>query len=131
MKTTKPITRTEEVYTCDFCGKDAGPYPTACFGCGKHVCNDLCHLKLKRYEGGGPARAEQRARYLSGCGGIGICLPETYFCPDCNQSDKLALLLRRIETLDANLEKQVGYYRSAHSELARKAERMMEKREAK
>lgn len=126
MKQTTPITREEEVFTCDYCGKQM-PFPTkTCFGCGKHTCNDSCNWKMTEYPAGRPATLDV-SQYRHG---TGVYLPCICFCEKCDQTNKLAKLLQAIRTLDADIVEKFAEYRRQHYKLAGAADRIIEKSKA-
>lgn len=123
MKQSRVKVLNEESYVCDWCGKEM-VFPTkTCAGCGKHACNESCHFMLVEYEGGRPAELDRAAHKH----GTGIHLPSLCFCAVCRDTNQLAILLKKIKELDDELLKAFAAYRSTHSDLARRADRLIAK----
>lgn len=129
MKTLMPKITVEDTYTCDWCGKDCGHWPTAtCFECGKHSCNNSCwYTHLREYKGGWPAKLEVNCSYLQH--GTGYEVPHLFFCHDCDKTSKVAALLRELEAEWVTLKCAFDTYRNNHYQMASKVNRMIERKE--
>jgi len=126
MKTVSKVTREEEVFTCDFCGKVVPFYTKECYGCGKGCCNEDCnYLKMLDYPGGHPAELSSMRNHH----GTGIYLPEIHFCLECDKSSKVAKNLRGIVSLGVQIAKQYSEYRRAHHKLAAAVDHEISQRE--